>query len=378
VPSTHLGHRPASNRGTWGAVLWLCALACVVPTIGLAAPTQVRTVDDAGAPLTAGSVVFCPLAADCLECPIAADGTIELDRTRLEQGTAYTIIVYSAQRAVLFATFEWVYDAAPFERAPSGKAVVPRLRGTKKQEVVLEFVPAEDVTPPPPKVTAPQKPEPAAVPDKKQPAPVPPKKKPTPVQAADGDRHVATPRLAFGVYVPFMLGGHFGVDRDALGGVTDVAPGFGVVAAWRFGYPPAGASGRQAVPFRELSLSYALNRYTVGEIVDPTRSSDLTFHRVNLALGIGRLTARTLLSGAVAIGYGGVYDGSERLEFRGRSYGMFGVGFQGRCGYRLLGGAAHGLGLLGQVDLMYYPADHGDDDHWYGFAPSLSAGVMVH
>jgi hypothetical protein len=378
VPSTQLEHRLANHRRTWGAAFCLCALACVVPAIARAAPTQVRAVDDAGAPITAGSVVFCPLAADCLEFPIAADGTFELDRTRLEQGTAYTIIVYNVQRAVLFATFEWIYDAAPFERASSGKTIVPELRGTKKQEAVLEFVPAGEEAPAPPKVSAPQKPDPAEVPEKKKPAPVPPKKMPAPVRAAEWDRRVATPRLAFGVYVPFMLGSHFGVDRDALGGVTDVAPGLGVVVAYRFGYPPAGEPGRRVVHFRELSLTYALNRYTVGDIVDPTRSSDLTFHRVSLALGFGRLTARTLLSGALAVGYGGVYDGSERLEFNDRSYGMVGVGFQGRCGYELFGGAAHGLGLLGQVDLMYYPADHGDDDHWYGFAPSLSAGVMVH
>ena len=36
------------------------------------------------------------------------------------------------------------------------------------------------------------------------------------------------------------------------------------------------------------------------------------------------------------------------------------------------------VGLMGQGGLMYYPADNQDNDHWYGLAPSLAIGLVVH
>ena len=33
---------------------------------------------------------------------------------------------------------------------------------------------------------------------------------------------------------------------------------------------------------------------------------------------------------------------------------------------------------MGQLELMFYPADSGDNDYWYGLAPSISLGLMVY
>ncbi len=351
--------RHPGTCGTTAASLLILALAGLAPAPAHAATTLVRTLDEVGRPLTDGSVVFCPLDTDCREFPITNDGAIALDRDQLEPGTTYTIIVYDARRTVRYAAFAWTYDPAAFAPTPGGTPVVPRLQGNARQEVAFDFTPEHGPTP-----TAP----PTATPEAAAAKSLPPSR----------ERPLAMPRFVAGACVPFMLGGHFGVDREALGGVNDVAPGFGAFFAYRFGYPASRRPGPTTVGFREFSLSYAANRYTVAQIEAPTESSDLTFHRLTVALGVGRLTARTMVSGALAIGYGGVYDGSELLEYGGRTYGMIGVGIQGRCGYRLLGGDAHGLGLLGQLDLMYYPADTGEDDHWYGLAPSLAVGVVVH
>lgn len=336
-----------------GFAMCLLAVALVFPLLAQAQPerTMVEVFGAAGEPLTEGSVVFCPLDDECLEFPLTPAGTIALDRTRLRPGKVYTIIVYSSIRAVRYAAFAWAYDPAAFVPPATGETLAPQLRGTADEAVRFEFVSGARSTP----------------------LPVP--AQPPLASPAPGWEPPATPRLVVGVLVPFMLGGNFGTDSDALGGVDDVAPGFGAFLAYRFGYP---ARSSTATTFREISLGYAFNRYTVGQLDHPGATSDLTFHRAALAFGLGRVSTRLLLSGALAVGYGGIYDGSEQLEIGDRTYGMFGVGFQGRLGYRLLGGATHGLTLLGQLDLMTYPADTGDDDHWYGFAPSLGAGVVVH
>jgi len=36
------------------------------------------------------------------------------------------------------------------------------------------------------------------------------------------------------------------------------------------------------------------------------------------------------------------------------------------------------VGLLGQLEVMYYFAEPGEDDHWYGWAPSAAIGVAVY
>ncbi|HOX26936.1 MAG TPA: hypothetical protein PLL30_14125 [Candidatus Krumholzibacteria bacterium] len=358
MPSTDRDPRSRPGRGRLAAFLQIAALALVVPSLARSDPNLVKVVDAYGHTLTTGSVVFCPLDSECLEFLIATDGTIALDRARLEPGTSYTVMVYTVQRSVLYAKFGWIYEPAAFEAAEAGPGTI-ELRGNFRQEIEFDFAP---------KVA----PAGQAAPE----TPLKPAKPSARTQVAS--RPLATPRGWFGACAVFVFGDHFRDDIDALGGVTEVEPGLGFFAAYRFGYPPAPSPGQRAVGFREISVSYAFNRYTVRELADPGATSDLTFHRANLAFGVGRLTARTFLSASLAVGYGGIYDGGELLEYRDRTYRMVGFGVQARAGYALFRAGSHGVGLFGQAELMHYPADTGDDDHWYGPAASLAAGIVVH
>jgi hypothetical protein len=151
-----------------------------------------------------------------------------------------------------------------------------------------------------------------------------------------------------------------------------------LVGCWRFGYPYRRNPGRTSVAFKEISVGYAQNRYHVDPVQPSGAGSDLTFHRLQAAFGLGRQWSRSHAVVALAAGYGGIYDGSALLEYRERRYGMFGLGLQGRYLWRLAGDPGRlGVGLFGQVELMYYFADQGVDDHWYGWAPSAAVGVMV-
>jgi hypothetical protein len=303
----------------------------------------VSDVDDR--PVTTGMVLFCPEAAPCLEFPVSPDGTIELDLALLQPDSAYTVLVYADDLSVRFATYGWTYGDPP----PDGDAT-PRLRGLPAEQLAVVL--------------------------------------PLPAGEPHGDLAVpfdgpdlpaeAFPRLLGGITVPFMLGGNFGTSSDALTGVTDVSPGFGVVGLYRFGYPVRRNLGRSSVSFREVSLAYAQNRYETDPVQPTGSGSDLTFHRFTASFGLGRLWDRTQGSVSVAAGYGGVYDGTELLEFRGRSYGMFGLGLQGRFVWRAVGGDGRlAAGLLAQLEMMYYFADASSDDHWYGWAPSLAVGLIV-
>ncbi len=306
---------------------------------------QVPVVDAQGGPLTSGVVLFCPQDAPCLEFPISPTGSISLDSSLLEPAGVYAVLIYGDDLAVRFATYGWVYGGDTTD--PDAE---PVLRGVSAQQL-------EVVLPPPP----------------------PPPADPVAAAAADDDGQTEDfPRFLGGVMVPFMLGGAFGTDADALSGVTDVSPGFGVIGCYRFGYPVRRNLGRTSVTFQELSLAYAQNRYHLEPVQPSGAGSDLTFHRFYGTFGLGRQWQRSQGVLAAAASYGGIYDGSELLEYRDRSYGMFGLGLQGRYVWRMVGGNGRlALGLLGQVELMYYFADHGDNDHWYGWAPSASVGLMV-
>ena len=307
----------------------------------------VAVVDEAGEPVETGSVLICPTDAPCHEFPVAPDGTIALDRSVLETGATYAVLVYDADFSVRYATNSWTYGAA----AGTGE---PRLRGLPAQQLEVR-IPA----PPPPADTdesgaATTGPPPVTVPESHD------------------------PRWLGGALLPFVLGTHYRTDADALSGVTDVAPGFGLVLCHRWGYPLRRNRSRSSVGFQEVSLGYAQNRYRVEAVQPGGESSDVSFHRLTAAYGLGRLWNRAQATVALAAGYGGVHDGAEVLEFRDRRYAMFGLGLQARYVYRIVGGEGGvAAGLLAQADLMYYFADQGENDHWYGWSSTVAVGVMV-
>ncbi len=101
------------------------------------------------------------------------------------------------------------------------------------------------------------------------------------------------------------------------------------------------------------------------------------FHRAWLAYGLGRLGHRWQASVSIAAAYGGILDGSTVLDVGDRHYSMAGFGLQGRGIWQFLGGRSLALGLLGQFEVMYYPVDTVDMDHWYGWAPSASLGLVI-
>lgn len=355
--------RTTATHGRIGRCRWaglLGALLLAAPTAIAANPTLVHVEGAAGERLSDGTVVFCPMDDDCVECPVNAAGAIALDLARLDPGKRYTVIIYDPQRAVRYAAFDWVYDPALFAPREAGASAVT-LRGDDRKQVAFVRVPT--AAPPPARAVTPAGPAAAGEATRTS---------ATPAVADAAPR----PRVALGAFVPFLFGAHFGADPDALGGVLDVSPGFGGVLGLRFGYP--GWTGTGPVTFREVGFTYAANRYSVRDLEDPTAASDLTFHRAALSFGLGRASTRVEYLGAVAVGYGGVYDGRRRLAYGGRDYGMIGFGIQVRLALRIVGGRTHGLALLGLADLMHYPADRRDDDHWYGLAPTLGVGLMLH
>jgi hypothetical protein len=328
-------------RGSVGLYTSLALIVGVVAGGPAAAEGLLRIpiLDDLGHDLTGGQVLFCPKSSDCIAFDIASGGVVDVDRDRLREETVYDVLVYAGDGSLRFAAHGWVYgrDAADAD---------PRLAGLPEQGLSV-------VVPPPP-VTAP------AIP-------------------ADAYAERRYPRWCLAVTVPFMLGGGFGTSDDALGGVSDVSPGIALAASHRGGFPTRRNLGRSSVTFRELSLTYAQNRYQTEPLQATDAGSDLTFHRFLLSAGLGRLWQRGQGTIAVAAGYGGVYDGSSLLEFNGRSYGMFGLGLQVRYLYRVLGGEdGLALGLAGQGELLYWFADQNEVDHFYGWAPSVAVGLAVY
>ena len=83
-------------------------------------------------------------------------------------------------------------------------------------------------------------------------------------------------------------------------------------------------------------------------------------------------------AGGPAVSWGGIYDGSTPLEYMDRSFGMIGFGAQGKVIRRVAHAMGKDWGLHAQLELMYYAADRGENDFWYGLAPSLSMGVIIY
>ncbi len=191
---------------------------------------------------------------------------------------------------------------------------------------------------------------------------------------------ISVPKYLIAAQVCFIFGSNWTTNSDALGGVIGNFPGLHFVGAYRFGYPENPRVGGAVISFREFSLAYAFNRYEIQQIYDPGNTADVQFHRITAAYSFGRISfdLKKHYSFGPALSVGGIYDGSTPLEYLDRSYGLFGIGAQGKFIHRVVETEGLDLGFQAQLELMFYPANRGENDFWYGLAPSLSLGVIVY
>ncbi len=191
---------------------------------------------------------------------------------------------------------------------------------------------------------------------------------------------ISVPKYLFAIQVPFLFGSNWTTSDEALLGVPESSLGWQFVGSYRYGFPEDPGSGGESISFRELSLAYAFNKYTVQQFLDPNDTADVSFLRVTAAYSFGKMSSnlKTHYTYGLALSYGGIFDGSSTLEYLGRTYNLFGAGAQGKFNYQILQTGGVDMGLQGQLELMYYPADSSENDFWYGLSPSFSLGVIFY
>ena len=187
------------------------------------------------------------------------------------------------------------------------------------------------------------------------------------------------PDVIVAAQITNMLGGKFKSDTDAAGGVISVSAGWQLSGIWRHGYPRRHQWEDGWVTCRELSVTYAQNRYETKSIMAPGRVSDVTFHRLILAYGVARMNQAQINHYGIAavLSVGGIYDGSDKLTYLERKYSLFGAGVQAHGRKMFLSGGGLEVGGVIEAGAIYYPADTDDDDFWFGLAPTVSLGVVV-
>lgn len=200
------------------------------------------------------------------------------------------------------------------------------------------------------------------------------------VAAAGPDSLPDFPRLAGRVIAPFMLGSHFRDAPRAAGGVLSVDAGLGVALSWRSPGARRPDDNDSWRSFREFTLAWDGNRYTTAEVLTPGRSSDVYFHRVTAAYGLGRVnpTGDTQLSLSLVAGASAVLDGTKVLHYLDREYRMFGVGARIVGIREVAAGRGVRVGLCGVVEAVRWWAQPIGTDHWHGLAPSVALGLAFY
>ncbi len=356
-------------------VMACLALAGTSVADTVAAPADSLTftiLDETGVPLSVGEMEFC-LGDDCLFVELESSaGRIMIPLADLDPDQAYTVIYYNEQGRTVYAARGWRYVSSSWDRGHDPdlgvdrKIISPTFTGTADGQLIFSL--NTEVNP------AWQTMREAAVAE----AAV------AEVVSAEQRRDVvATPPPGFMLSwrVPFVLGGKFGVDPSFAGGVESVKPGLALGAARLFGYGDAADDDGSAwLGYRVLEISYAGNRYDTYQLMAPDVLSDVTFHRVSLSLGFGRIS-RSLdwdLRAGVSLAKGGVYDGDEVLAYGGRSYDMFGVGLYAQMLRSVPSSSDANIGLVCRFGYMYYPADADAEDIWHGGLPSVAVGLAVY
>jgi len=365
--------RPQPVRGAGHALVLLMAVlvgaaAATLPTARAFAQfreTLFELVPAGSTALPFGRIGFCPAAGPCLKINIDhIDGRFVVADDSLQVGTSYRVTYLTLDGESEYALDGWVYEPERWQttRDPeigiAPELAYPTFTATDAGDLVFEVV----RTPNPFWDQAYQD-----------------------FVAAQNGGH-APPRWLVIAGATWPLGEQFTAAPEALFGVEEVQTGWSLGLAWRsvpeFMPLRSGTGGTLNRPrhrYVEIGLAYAGNRYVIGQALDPEATGDVTFHRLMLSVGLGTARGGTGfdLSGGVVLAGGGIFDGSSILEYDGRSYERLGFGGYLRLTWIFPVGP-RALGPLARFDYTYFSADHGENDHWYGGMPALTAGLIIH
>lgn len=308
-----------------------------------------------------GEIEFCTPDGECVFADIhpGFPGHFFLPRADLKAGEPYTVFVYDKQVKVLFEMRGWTFNPEDYNPGYNSYweldqfLIFPHFKAHPDRQLTFHL----DTT---------LNPEWQVV---------------SGLGFADEemDNLPDWPELMATIQSPFMAGGKFRSDESAAGGVTKVYPGIGLSTTWRSGYPRIVPERDSRVGFRELQASYNQNRYGTMGVYFPGRNSDVSFHRMVLSYGLGQMD-QTMLnhwSLSLAVGVGGIYDGSNILRYNGRKYFMVGGGIKARYIHALYVTDNLKVGLDVQLEWIHYPGAE-DDDYWYGSAPAAIFGFTVY
>ena len=308
-----------------------------------------------------GEVEFCLNGTgDCLYADIEKGfpGHFYVNSKDLVPGRAYTVMIYTMDVQVIYEMRDWEYVPADYDRGWDKVLdcekflIYPQFHGDPeaglsfKLDVTLNPVWEERAG----SAFTIEEPDPLKFPDV-----------------------LATVQLVG------QLGERFGSDTNAAGGVISDSAGWQVGLTWRHGYPERHVWDEGWVTCRELTLSYAQNRYETASVMAPGRTGDVTFHRVELAYGLARMSQSQINHYGIAgvLSYGGIYDGSEVLRYLERDYNLVGIGARAYFRRMFLSGGGIEVGGVVEAGAIYYAADAEDDDFWFGLAPTVSLGLVV-
>lgn len=365
-------HRWVLHRNFWTRKAGLLALTALITAVFAVSGAQGRDklpvliqfsiLDKDGNFFHEGEIEFCTPEGECIFADIEPGfpGHFYLPSEAIKPGASYTVFVYDPQVTVLFEMRGWTFNPKDYDPGYNSSweldqfLIFPHFKAHSDRHLTFHL---ETTLNPEWKVVS-------------------------GLGFADDDLDNLPdwPEFMASIQVPLMIGGKFTSDENAAGGVSKVKIGMGLSASWRSGYPQIVPESRARVGFRELTLAYNQNRYGTLGLYYPGRDSDVTFHRVTLSYGLGRMDHGMRNHWAVsgAVGFGGIYDSSRVLEYLGRRYTMFGVGVQARYIFEFYTTERLKVGMMGQLEWMYYPGSHGDDDFWFGSAPAALFGFTVY
>jgi hypothetical protein len=364
-----MSRQPRGNAGPtehlktflWTAIL--AALWCASPAGARQAPAhlQFSVQDRLDQFIPIGEVEFCRNGdSDCLYADIdrGFPGHFTLKANELVPGASYTVMIYTMNVQVIYEMRDWVYLPADYDPGwdkllnCNKFLVFAQFRGDPRQRLAFRV----DTTL----------------------NPVWEERAVTEMVISEADP-TRFPALLFAAEGTTMLGGRFSEDVSAAGGVVSVSPGLLVSGTWRHGYPRRRDLAEGWIGCRELTVSYAQNRYETLEVMSPGRISDVTFQRLNISYGLARMSQSQVshFGAAAVVSLGGIFDGSRRLEYLGRTYSLYGLGLQSHYRHMFLSGGGLEAGVVVEAGAVWYPVDTVEDDFWFGLAPSISLGVVV-